>query len=149
MDLEILAETGATREEQAHLLGMSVDSLQRRINDQRGVFQALMRAGARMRVSVRRKQIAIALDDRHPAQATMLVWLGKAMLGQTERINLKIETAFDAMAKLKECWPEIPEDQLIKQLSAGGEVIDIEPEPEDEEPDEAQDGEAAEDGEDD
>lgn len=123
-DLEALAMTGATRQEQAAMLGMDEDTLSRRLRDQPEVFMALARAGAKMRTSLRRKQLAIAMNDRHQAQATMLVWLGKTMLGQTERINLKIETASDALEKLRQVWPEIPEDDLIRQLTEG--AIDVE-----------------------
>ena len=125
-DLERLAETGATQQEQAMLLGISVDTLQRRLLDQPEVYEAMCRANARMRTSIRRKQIAVALDDKHPAQATMLIWCGKVLLGQSDRVTLKIETPQDAFDKLKLIWPEIDSDELIKQLTAGPEAIDAE-----------------------
>lgn len=127
-DLERLAETGATRSEMAAMLGMDEDTLCRRLKDQPEVFAALARAGARMRASIRRKQLAVALNDKHPAQAALLIWCGKVILGQSERINLKIETAQDALERLKMIWPELDSDDMIKQLA--GDVIDIEPEKE-------------------
>jgi len=126
VDLEKLAETGANRPEMAAMLGMDEDTLAKRLKDQPEVFMAMARAGARMRVSIRRKQVAVALNDKHPAQATMLVWLGKATLGQSDRVTLKIETPQDAFDKLKLIWPEIDSDELIKQLTAGPEAIDAE-----------------------
>jgi len=126
VDLEKLAETGANRPEMAAMLGMDEDTLAKRLKDQPEVFMAMARAGARMRVSIRRKQVAVALNDKHPAQATMLVWLGKATLGQSDRVTLKIETPQDAFDRLKMIWPEIDSDELIKQLTAGPSAIDAE-----------------------
>jgi hypothetical protein len=102
----------------AALVGLDEDTLAKRLLDQPEVAAALARAGARMKASIRRKQVAIALDDKHPAQATMLIWCGKVILGQSERINLKIETPTDAFAKIREIWPELDETEL-KQLMAG------------------------------
>lgn len=115
--LERLAEAGATQHEMAALVGIDEDTLRRRTRDQPEVGQALLRAGALLRTSLRRKQIAIALSDKHPAQATMLVWLGKTLLGQTERINLKIETANDALARLREVWPDLDADEIMRELA--------------------------------
>jgi hypothetical protein len=101
------------------MLHVSEDTIERRLKDQPEVFAAMARANARMRTSLRRKQIAIALNDRHPAQATMLVWCGKVILGQTEKIQLRIDTTADALDKLRQVWPDIPEEQLLRELTAG------------------------------
>lgn len=128
-DLEKLAQTGATRGEMAAFLEIDENTLARRLQDQPEVFAALARANARMRVSIRRKQLAIAMTDGHPAQATMLIWCGKVILGQSERITLKIQTTADAIARLKEAWPEIEEGDLVRQLLGAGDVIDTEAQP--------------------
>ena len=38
-----------------------------------------------LRGSLRRQQVKIANDDGNPAQKGMLIWLGKNLLGQTDR----------------------------------------------------------------
>jgi hypothetical protein len=116
-DLQTLASYGATQQEMASYLGISVDTLGRRMKDQPEVFMALQQAGARTKASLRRKQISVALNDAHPGQSTMLVWLGKTMLGQSDKISLKIETADDALRALCEVWPELDEDEILRQLS--------------------------------
>jgi len=124
-DLERLAEIGATQEEQAAYLGISMDTLHRRMHDQPDVFLAVTRAGGRLKASLRRKQVSVALNDGHPSQATMLIWLGKTVLGQSDRVSLKIETTDDALKALKDIWPDIDPDEMIRQLT---QPIDIEAE---------------------
>lgn len=118
-----LAEIGASRTEIAVHIGVDQKTLDARCRDQTGVWEAMEKASGRMRSLLRKKQLQIAMTDGHPAQGTMLVWLGKVILGQTERINLKIETPGDALERLKAVWPELDSNDLIRQLA--GEVIDV------------------------
>ena len=76
--LELMAKLGCTREEMAAELGCSVPTLDRR-------FDALIKSGKHQgRISLRRAQWKAALaGDR-----TMLVWLGKNELGQTDKHEL-------------------------------------------------------------
>ena len=124
-DLERLAEVGSTQEEMAAYLGISADTLQRRMHDQPEVWMAVTAAGARLKASLRRKQVAVALNDGHPSQGTMLVWLGKTVLGQSDRVSLKIETTDDALKALKDIWPDIDPDEIVRQLAG---PIDVEAE---------------------
>ena len=72
-----LAEIGCTQDEIASIQGCSVDTLQR---DQQfcGVYKKGL---SNCKMSLRRKQIEVA----NSGNATMLVWLGKQLLGQTDK----------------------------------------------------------------
>lgn len=72
--IEGMAAVGATDVEIAHFLGCSVDTLNRRFAEN----LAKSRAGMRLRLRQAQYKQAIAGDR------TMLVWLGKVMLGQKE-----------------------------------------------------------------
>lgn len=75
--LELLASLGLTQPEMAAVLDCSEDTLQRN-------YAEVMRIGLnKCRASVRRKQFELAMAGN----ATMLIWLGKQMLGQKERID--------------------------------------------------------------
>jgi hypothetical protein len=101
-ELRRIARTGATQQEIAARLGMSVDTLERRLKDPE-VRALVDKAHAEVKVSLRAKQIELALaGDR-----TMLVWLGKQMLGQKDRQEVEVsggltltEIARQRLAKL-------------------------------------------------
>jgi len=72
-----LAQVGCTEEEIALHLGCSVDTIQRR-------YAAVLKKGrAELRMSLRRSQVKKALEGDN----TMLIWLGKIILGQKEEKN--------------------------------------------------------------
>ena len=72
--VERLARSGANTVEIADILGVSDTTIVRRCGD------ILKVARANLRISIRRKQVTMALGG-HP---TMLIWLGKVMLDQRE-----------------------------------------------------------------
>lgn len=75
--LDLLASLGLTIAEMAAVLDVSEDTLQRNYGE-------VMRVGKeKCRASIRRKQFELAMAGN----ATMLIWLGKQMLGQKERID--------------------------------------------------------------
>lgn len=117
--LERLAEAGATQAEMAADLGVDEDTIRRRIHDTPAVGARVKAGQTRMKLSLRRKQLRIALDDTHPKQATMLVWLGKVQLGQSEVRRIRIENEDAAVAKLRELFPDIPEETLRSLASEG------------------------------
>jgi hypothetical protein len=85
--IEDLAGVGCTMEELVLLTGLSEDTLSRR-------FAGVIEKGrASMRMSLRRQQIATATNPRDPAHGTMLVWLGKVLLGQSETAKLEVTGA--------------------------------------------------------
>ena len=77
-DLFKLASLGATYRELAEHYQTSPTWL---INNKKEIIDAGV---ASTKLKLRQAQIQIALDSTHPKQATMLIFLGKAMLGQRE-----------------------------------------------------------------
>jgi hypothetical protein len=85
-ELKRIARTGATHVEMAARLGMSEDTLQRRLQDPE-VRALVDEAQAEVKISLRAKQVQLALaGDR-----TMLIWLGKQWLGQKDRLDHAVE----------------------------------------------------------
>ena len=72
-----LAEIQCTQSEIAHVMGVSVDVIKKPEN--RELIEEGKSAG---KVRLRRAQYAKAVDDGNP---TMLIWLGKQMLGQSDQ----------------------------------------------------------------
>lgn len=78
--MKMWARAGATIPEMAKRLGVGHATLERRL--QKPEFrQALEEAKAEMYISLRSKQVAMALGGN----VTMLIWLGKQYLGQKDR----------------------------------------------------------------
>lgn len=69
-----LAKIGCTLEEMSYILGVSEDTIERNYAD------AYKKGAGEIRKSLRRKQIELALKGN----PTMLIWLGKQMLGQKD-----------------------------------------------------------------
>lgn len=119
-----LAEIGATHEEMATHLGVSLSTFHRRLSDETSdVYERVRKGEAALRVALRRKQVAIALNDDHANQSTMLIWCGKVILGQSERMNVRIETADEAEAVLRKLFPELS-DEHVQALTGDAEVGD-------------------------
>jgi len=80
---KLLAMQG-TAEECAGVLNVSVDTLDARVREKFGItfaeYAAPRRASGRM--SLRRAQFVTAVQKQNP---TMLIWLGKNVLGQTDK----------------------------------------------------------------
>ena len=87
-ELKRIARTGATKIEMAARLGISEDTLARRLQD--AELRALVDgAQAEVKISLRAKQVQLALvGDR-----TMLVWLGKQWPGQKDRLDHAVEVS--------------------------------------------------------
>ena len=78
------ASAGATKQEIASRLGISDDTLQLRIKED-PMLQTLFDQGhAELKLSLRSKQVELALAGN----VTMLVWLGKQLLGQRDKQEL-------------------------------------------------------------
>ncbi len=72
-----LAQIGSTTEEVGFVLGVSKDTIERR-------FMKVMNEGrANLRMSIRRGQYKKALEGN----PTMLIWLGKQLLGQKDHVE--------------------------------------------------------------
>lgn len=72
-----LSEIQCTQKEIAHVMGCSIDVIKRADN------RELVEEGkSQGKVRLRRAQYAKAVDEGNP---TMLIWLGKNLLGQTDQ----------------------------------------------------------------
>lgn len=100
--LDNLCYVQCTEEEIASVLGVSVDTLARRVQEETGKgfaeYFAEKRAGGRM--SLRRRQFTTAMgrdpivvdgeliSEGNKPNPTMLIWLGKQYLGQSDKNEL-------------------------------------------------------------
>lgn len=93
-----LCQIHATQEEIAGWFECSVDTIERACKrDQKAGFAELYKQwSAGGKISVRRKQIEVALSGN----PTMLIWVGKQMLGQTENAEPDSGLKDDALLEL-------------------------------------------------
>ena len=112
-DIHKLATYGMSNEGIADVLGCSADTLTRNYAD------PLKKGRGEMRKSLRAAQMRLALA--WPAQAgtsTMLIWLGKQVLGQKDQVD------FGGEIELKHSWvDDLPEKEaraLLKFARARG-----------------------------
>lgn len=82
--LEAMAQIHCTRDEMAGVLGVSADTLERRIQEEHGLTFAAWfeRASAGGKVSLRRLQWKKAKEGN----VAMQIWLGKQLLGQRDQV---------------------------------------------------------------
>ena len=84
-----LCQIQCTQEEIAAVLNLDQETINRRCKEEFGVnFSDLYkqkREGGK--ASVRRAQYLAAMDPSNRAHGTMLVWLGKNLLGQTDQVK--------------------------------------------------------------
>lgn len=80
--VEGLAGIGATQEEIANILGCSITTVKKHLRKKDSEFASAYKKGAAaIRITLRRKQIDVAKSGN----VSMLIWLGKNMLGQKDR----------------------------------------------------------------
>ena len=101
--LEALAERGLTQDDCAAVLGISVDTIQR---NHRDVYNLGLQ---KCKASLRRKQFEMALAGN----VTMLVWLGKNLLGQSDKYEL---TGKDGAPLI----PDVDREEIIGKLLGSG-----------------------------
>ena len=101
--LEALAERALTQADCAAVLGISVDTIQRR-------YLAVYEAGLqKAKASLRRKQFELAQGGN----VTMLIWLGKNLLGQADKTEL---TGKDGSPLV----PDYDREEIIGKLTGIG-----------------------------
>ncbi len=76
-----MAQAGASDE----LIAKSLKCSERTV--QRHFKESLSRARAMGEINIFAKQYKIAMDDKHPKQALMLIWLGKQRCGQSDKVE--------------------------------------------------------------
>ena len=79
--VEALAALQCTKEEIASGLGISLRTLERRMNENEEIVEAIKRGRERGRMSLRRMQYEAAKNGN----VTMQIWLGKQWLGQKDK----------------------------------------------------------------
>ena len=89
-----LAGIQCTDEEIAAGLGCSQDTLARGRKRDQELDAAIIEGRANGRMSLRRAQYQKALDGN----PTMLIWLGKQILGQRERVDIDLGSRISAMS---------------------------------------------------
>lgn len=81
-----LAKLACTHEEIADYFGVSKDTVERRLADDPDFAASYKRGLAEAKMSLRRKQLSVA----NTGNATLLIWLGKQMLNQKDRMEQEI-----------------------------------------------------------
>lgn len=86
--LEEMVKIQCTAEECASVLGVSSDTLDRRLKEEgfAGFAEFFKKYSDDGKSSLRRAQWKAAVENGNP---TMLVWLGKQMLGQSDKVEHK------------------------------------------------------------
>lgn len=79
--LESLCRLNCTHDEIAAYFNVSAKTVQRRYNEEPEFAQAVDRGRAHGKLSLRRQQMKL-VEDGNP---TMAIWLGKQLLGQTDK----------------------------------------------------------------
>lgn len=118
IDLQVitgLCAIGATHEEIAAILGTSRQWIDSEREANQAFAMAMEQGYANMKVSLRRTQVELAQSGN----ATMLIWLGKQYLGQSDKqaidnnttINITVQRAMDELRN-------IPKEQLLNSRDA-------------------------------
>jgi hypothetical protein len=93
--IEKLASIGCNQKEIATMVGCSEDTLQRRFSEE------MKRGWDKMKVSIKRAQYQVGVENKN---VTMLIWLGKQHLGQSDTAGNRpdsgggqLKSLFDAL----------------------------------------------------
>ena len=84
--VEDLARIGCTDEDISEIARIHPSNFYRRKKKEEEFCEALKKGRANMRMSLRRAQFRVA-EEGNP---TLLIWLGKQFLGQTDRLDVSI-----------------------------------------------------------
>ena len=89
-----LAAIGATQPEMAFVCGVTESVFKRRLRSDKALRHELERGRVETKVSLRRKQVDLALKGN----VTMLIWLGKQLLDQRDKRDVEDTTPPDKKA---------------------------------------------------
>lgn len=108
-EVDKLCQIQCTGEEIASFFGISYDTLERRCKEQFKVSLAeyIKEKSAKGKSSLRRMQWKAAMNGN----VTMLIWLGKQYLGQTDKTNYVDESSYNDNK-------EALRDKLVKELKS-------------------------------
>ncbi len=101
-NIEKLCSLMCTADEIAHFMGISIDTLSRRITEAYGCTFAEYhkKHSVNAIISLRRAQWQNAMDGN----ATMQIWLGKQYLGQKNNLDLNVELP---VRDIRQAWREL------------------------------------------
>lgn len=86
--VQVFGMYSATYETMAEYYGVSIDTISRRMKDESNDFCRAYKKGQGMGLmKLREAQLSKALSG----DSTMLIWLGKQLLGQTDHINNRVD----------------------------------------------------------
>ena len=105
-ELEKLCQLQCTDEEIASWFNVSTRTIERRRLEP-GFAEVMTRGKAKGRISVRRMQMKLLEEGN----ATMGVWLGKQILGQTDQIS--VASSFQVAIMLPRTEPQLELDRAI------------------------------------
>ena len=94
--VEKLAQIHASQEEIAATLGVSVGFVSERMKNDEAFAAAHARGWSNGKLNLRRKQLEKAMAG----DATMQIWLGKNMLGQADKAEVKTHQTFSFVVDL-------------------------------------------------
>jgi hypothetical protein len=95
-EVEKLGMLGATAPEMAAWFGCGLRTIERRMGKADGDFRtAYDRGFGRLKISLRRQQIEAAKGGN----ITMLIWLGKQMLGQADKAEVREDSEVTTVAQ--------------------------------------------------
>ena len=95
--LKKLASIFCTKEDAGHILGLDSETVVRNIKDRTGMnwaefFNVYAASG---RTMLRRKQFELAQNS----DKTMLIWLGKQYLGQSDKMEQRVQDVTNEMSQ--------------------------------------------------
>src|SRR5205823_107423 len=105
-----MAKIGCTQEEIGRVLGCDPTTIGRRFKPE------LERGNTELKVSLRRRQIKSALDGN----VTMLIWLGKQFLGQTDKSRTELAGEVAVPTKIEHMSAEEQQARLRELFLKGG-----------------------------
>lgn len=112
-EVEKLGMLGATAAEMAAWFGASLRTIERRMGMKEGAFRAAYDRGfGRLKISLRRQQIEAA----KAGNTAMLIWLGKQLLEQADKREIKEEATLTQKTATLELTPE--DEEFLKRKAA-------------------------------
>ncbi|WP_406646883.1 hypothetical protein QEZ52_00350 [Aliisedimentitalea scapharcae] len=98
--LQSLVEIQCTAEECAHVIGCSVDTIDKRLKEagEEGFAEYYKRHASGGKVSLRRAQWKSAMGGN----VTMQIWLGKQTLGQTDKSETEVTSPDGSMTPVSQ-----------------------------------------------
>lgn len=112
-EVEKLGMLGATVPEMAAWFGCGLRTVERRMAMRDGEFRRAYEKGfGRLKISLRRQQIEIAKGG----SVAMLIWLGKQMLGQSDKQEVKADSTITQ--RPDKALPLTPEDEEFLRRKA-------------------------------